>query len=703
MPHALQMPFSQHGTARLGLQARLGDENSSYIPLPRTLAPPFLALFLAWCIPSIDVRHSAPHTRAMLKLLSTLFASAVLLQAAEVIIPSPSGSTQLALNTDPGGNLVYKVQQGGIVRFEPARVGVLMDSADLGAGVTLGVVRTNSLSEVFDWRGGKAFGTNRCTAAEISIRSGSGQDWVFEVRVFDEGAGFRYRIPGVGSRLIKGETTRWRLPRTAKVWFQTNTSDYEGDYQVAAADKVPLTQGDQKAPVHLGPPITICFDDGMVGMVSEAALFKYSGMTLRPEGDAVFHAVFQDDPNGWQHEGECLSPWRVMILVKDLNALVNCDVIPALCDPPDATLFPQGPKTAWLRPGKAPCTWMIYGNDGAQWDKQKWFVDVCAAMGCEYLLVDAGWRTEKWGWLKNGGNLWARAAELCRYAAERNVGILLWHAYPEGRDDGPGLTTVEAREELFTRCREAGVKGIKIDFFNSESRKVIDAYEDLLRRSARHQLMINFHGANKPTGEARTWPNEMTREGIREQEYVLWGTLPLAHYGALPFTRMAAGHGDFLPGYVQRRFLKNTTAMFQMASVITHTTPMLCWPDNPEAYLDSPLLQFVREVPVVWDETRVLAGTAIGDTVVIARRHAASWYLALLNCRPEKQDVSLDLAFTSLSGKELTLWQDGDSVASVRIESAVPAPADGKLCLSLRPSGGAVLRVAAQKEHAGWR
>ena len=198
-----------------------------------------------------------------------------------------------------------------------------------------------------------------------------------------------------------------------------------------------------------------------------------------------------------------------------------------------------------MRPGKAPCTWMVFGNDGAQWDRQKWFVDVSAATGCEYLLVDAGWRTERWGWLKDGGDLWARAAELCRYAAERNVGIVLWHAYPEGRDDGPGLTTVEAREELFRNCQKAGVKGVKIDFFNSESKAVIEAYEDLLRRAAKYQLMINFHGANKPTGEARTWPNEITREGIREQEYVLWDTLPLAHYGALPFTRMAGGPRRF--------------------------------------------------------------------------------------------------------------------------------------------------------------
>ncbi len=455
--------------------------------------------------------------------------------------------------------------------------------------------------------------------------------------------------------------------------------------------------------VHFGLPMTAVYNDGTFGMITEAALYRYSGLTLRPEGGALFRAAFEDDAGGWSHEGPVLSPWRIVVLARDLNALVNSDVIAAVCEPPDPTLFPDGFNTPWLRPGKAPCTWMVYGNDGAQWNRQKWFVDVSAAIGCEYLLVDAGWQTEKWGWLKDGGDLWGRAAELVRYAAERNVGILLWHAYPEGRDDGPGLTTVEAREKLFQNCQKAGVKGVKIDFFDSESRAVVDAYEDLLRRAAKYHIMLNFHGANKPTGELRTWPNEMTREGIREQEYVLWGSLPLAHYGALPFTRMAAGHGDFLPGYVQPRFLKNTTRIFQMACVIVFSTPFLCWPDNPEAYLNSPLLQFVRTVPVTWDETRVLPDSTIGDTVVMARRKGADWYVAVLNCRSEPRTLELDLSSLGLEGKELALYRDGPDAAATVIESGIKPPAEGKLSISLRPGGGFLAHLSPPKTFSGWR
>lgn len=620
---------------------------------------------------------------------------------------SPDGHVRFQLSTNSEGQLLYSVTAGGQQRLQPARLGVIVDNLDLGDGAAPGAPRARRLSEVFPWRGNKTTASNLCEAYEIPVKPRTSAGWTLEVRVFNDGVGFRYRVPGGGTRRIQGESTTWQLPKASKVWFQTSigAGAYEGAYQSCRADQIPLEEQvrDKKRPVHLGPPVTVEFPDGGFGLISEAALYNYSGMSLKPEGDAKLRAVFQDDRNGWPHEGTILSPWRVIVLSPDLNGLVNSDLIPALCEPPDLKLFPDGMNTAWLKPGKAPCTWMVYGNDGAQWHRQKWFVDLAAATGCEYLLVDAGWRSERWGWLKDGGDLWGRAAELCRYAAERNVGIVLWHAYPEGRDDSPGLTTVEAREELFRNCQQAGVKGVKIDFFNSESKATIDAYEDLLRRAAKYQLLVNFHGAHKPTGEPRTWPNEITREGIREQEYVLWDTLPLAHYGALPFTRMAVGHADFLPGYVQRRFLKNTTPIFQMASVIVFSSPFLCWPDNPEAYLNSPLLQFVRTVPVTWDETRILPGSIIGDTVIMARRKGSEWYVAALNCRSEARALDLDLSFLNVEGQEMTLYRDGQEVAACEIEANVKPPQNGRVSLILRPGGGFIARLSAPKTFTGWK
>ncbi len=631
--------------------------------------------------------------------------AALLAQAAPIEVASPDGSVRFQLTADAEGHLRYRVTQGGRARLESAPAGPIVDGVDLGLTATVGAPQTRELSEVFPWRGNKTSATNHCRAAEIPVESKSGVAWTFEARVFNDGVGFRYRVPGTGRRRVQGESTAWELPRDCTVWFQTDTANYEGVYESARVGQVPLEKEikNQKRAVHLGLPLTVAYPDGGYGLINEAALYGYSGLTLRPAGEGKFRAAFEDDPGGWTQDGAVRSPWRVTILARDLNALVNSDVIPALCDPPDPALFPEGMNTPWMRGGKAPCTWMVHGNDGAQWSRQKWYVDVSAAMGCEYLLVDAGWRTERWGWLKDGGDVWARAAELCRYAADRNVGIVLWHAYPEGRDDGPGLTTVEAREELFRNCQKAGVKGVKIDFFDSESKAVIEAYEDLLRRSARYRLMINFHGANKPTGEPRTWPHEITREGIREQEYVLWGSLPLAHYGALPFTRMAAGHADFLPGYIQPRFLKNTTLGFQMALTVVFSSPFLCWPDNPEAYLAHPMLEYFRSLPVTWDETRVLPGSAIGETVLMARRKQDAWHVAGLNCRSTPRTIELDLSGLDLAGKELTAYRDAPTGVGCQIESGIKPPESARLAIPLRAGGGFVVRIQTPRTFAGWK
>lgn len=649
----------------------------------------------------MNIKLRRPRCLVLLAISFGLFSCA---SASAAELESPNKRVRIQFNTDAHGDLVYSVYFNGDPRFAAACAGIIVDDLDLGARATIGTPRTRRIRETFPWRGNKTVGTNHCMVVEMPIRSEAAKiDWILEARLFDDGVAFRYRVPGNGTRRIAGESTAWQIPGDATLWFQTDTVNYEGVFQAKRADAMPLQkQVEQKPqPLYVGPPMTIQFADGTFGIISEAALYNYSGMTLRPEGGARFRATFEDDPNGWTHTGPIVSPWRVMLLSPDLNSLVNNDVIPALCDPPDPQLFPQGINTEWLHPGKAPCTWMVYGNDGAQWHRQKWWVDAAAATGCEYLLVDAGWRTEKWGWIKDGANLWERVAELCRYGAERKVGILLWHGYPEGRDDGPGLTTVEARDELLSNCQKAGVKGIKIDFFDSESKATIDAYEDILRRAAKHQLMVNFHGANKPTGEPRTWPNEMTREGIREQEYQLWDSLPLAHYGALPFTRMVAGHGDFLPGFVQSRFLKNTTVIFQMASAVVFSSPFLCWPDNPEAYLASPLLQFIRDVPVTWDETRILPGSIIGETVLVARRKEAQWYVAGLNCQPVQCAVSIDPGSLGLNANELTVYRDGSAPGAFSIEKRT-AP-EGKLDISVPAGGGFIIHASPPKNFKGWK
>lgn len=619
-------------------------------------------------------------------------------------LPGPSGTLVGQVTTDAEGRLTWSLRRADTPQILPSPLGLVVDGTDLGRGVTVAAPTVASIDETYPWRGIKRTATNRCRAYRIPVRHGaSGTEWQLEARVFDDGFAYRYRVPGAAARLVQGETSSWTLPADAEAWFQTNTGDYEGNYQHARPAAIPRESRSDRGPrpVHLGPPVTAELAGGGYLLLTEANLVRYSGLTLRPTGTPRLEAAFEDDPQGFRLTGEIVSPWRVTIAVPDLQTLVTSDVLPNLCEPPDPRLFPAGANTDWIKPGRALITWCVFGNDGAQWHLQKWFVDQCAALHCEYLLVDAGWRTERWGWMKDGADVWARLKELCDYAATRHVSIVVWHAYPEGRDDGPGLTRPEARKELFQRCGAAGVKGVKIDFFNSERLEVVQVYEELARLAAENRIAINFHGAHKPTGEVRTWPNEITREGIREQEYVLWDQLPLEHYAALPFTRLVAGHADFLPAYVRTKYLRNTTATFQAATALVTHSSFVSWPDHPDDYLASPFLGLIQALPLVWDETRVLPGSAIGRLAAFARRSGDDWYVGVVNGTDEPRSWSTDLAFLGSGKFTATLYRDAAphrTLPAIETGRVLEAGAGSRLHAELSGGGGFVAWIRPNRQ-----
>jgi hypothetical protein len=638
--------------------------------------------------------HIPFHFLASICRLTLILPSIVLLAAEPLRLPSPDGQLVALIHTAVDGRLTFAIEHDGTPIINPSPLGITLEKMDFGIPVSLGQPERETLNERYPWLGGKSSATNHCHVYRIPVSRESGNTrWTLEVRAFNDGVAYRYHVPGTGLRQVTGEQSSWTLPERSVAWFQRDTTNYEGEYESAPAESIPLVTQTKSGPqpVHFGPPMTVEIPGGRYALLTEAKLLHYSGMTLRPTEARRLEAVFLHDPDGWTLEGPIVTPWRVTIVATDLNALVNSDVVFNLCDPPDPDLFPQGAHADWIQPGRALITWTVFGNDGAQWHRQKWFVDHCAALRCEYLLVDAGWLTERWGWYADGGDPWRRLKELCDYAATQNVRIVVWHAYPEGRDDGPGLTTLQVRQELFQHCRDAGVKGVKIDFFDSESINTIDVCDDLRRLAAEHRLLINFHGANKPTGESRTWPNEITREGIREQEYLLWDKLSPTHYTVLPFSRMIVGHSDFLPTYVRSQYLKNTSAVFQMATAIVATSPFLCWPDHPEHYLSSPFLRLIQNLPVTWEETRVLPGSAIGKLAAFARRSGDDWFIGVLNGEEKRRELGLELNFISSRTYNATLFRDSHPFPrGVKANHQVQIRKGDRFDVELAPAGGFV-------------
>jgi alpha-glucosidase len=383
--------------------------------------------------------------------------------------------------------------------------------------------------------------------------------------------------------------------------------------------------------------------------------------------------------------GTITTPWRVVLAGRDLDTLVNSDAIHALAPPPDPRLFPQGIETPWLVPGRAVWRYLDGGGhcqelpDGPErnlcsFEVVKGFSRLAGELGFEHQIVEGQWRrfSEE------------QLTELVGYSKQRGVRVWVWIHSRDQQDP-------VARRQLFERLQRLGIAGIKVDFLDHEAKEVIDLYQAILEDAAKTHLLVDFHGANKPTGMERTWPNEMTREAVLGLEYRStpgWA----AHNTTLPFTRFLAGPADYTPVvFGERR--KDTTWAHQIATAIVFTSPVLIYGGHPQSLLDSPAADVIKTIPGVWDETRVLPGSAIGELAVFARRSGDRWFLGVLNGR-QPRTVRVPLSFLGKGRYRATIVRDHkENGAAVELEDRSVTARDS-VDLSLRDGGGFVARFS---------
>jgi alpha-glucosidase len=635
--------------------------------------------------------------RMQLGLLSLMIP--VAFAQAQVTLTSPGGKAQTTVSRAADGRLTYSVRFNGHDVLTPSPIGVVVDGEDLGAGVELGKGKEQSITESFPWRGNHPEVNLRGRSVTIPIGRKAGAGWALEVRCFDAGVAYRCIIPGEGTRKVTGEAAAWNLAPGTFAWCNPDTKNYEGVYQRHAVDKIPA--GEFKK--GIGMPTTLELPGGGYGVLTEADTMAYSGMKLEPTDTLQLKSSFRDDPKGWSMTGEIKTPWRVLMLAPDLNALVNNDLVPALCPAPDKKLFPNGIRTDWLKPGRCLWQWWAYDDPGTHWSKQKFFVDKAAELNCQYYLVDEGWEHTRQEWVTADRDAWSRMKELCDYAAAKGVGIWVWRGYRyDEKRQWPGLETQEKRDTFFSRCAKVGIKGAKVDFMDNESHDRLAFYHDCLQTAAKYKVMVDYHGANKPAGESRTWPNEITREAVRGLEYNKWSALPPIHYATIPFTRFVVGVADFTPTTFQEKYLKGTTFAQQLACSVVFTSPFLCWADKPEVYLESPALDLIRTMPTVWDETIVLPESKIGELAAFARRSGKDWYVGVIN-GGKARDLTINFDFLSRS-QALSLFGGGQfqadcfgdvtgEPAKFDVQKGVKVKAGTQRTIHLNDGGGWVARI----------
>jgi alpha-glucosidase len=629
-------------------------------------------------------------------LLATLVGGIVMLGSTNSApVVSPDGRLKLTIVVAKG-RLQYDVTFRGAAVIESSPLGLLVDGVDLGQGVEVDRVEQENANETYPWRGVHSVAMNHYNGARIFLRRSGGTGLTVEARVFNDGVTFRSIVPRVSNSRVPDAATSFVLPPKSTVWYHGLQGHYEG---IHTRKDVSEVQADE----WVAPPLTFQLANGAgYGSITEAALVDYAGMALQADGHRGFRerlAHVQPLSYEFSHHrdaaeaskrvarpaaitGVITTPWRVILVGADLNALVNSDVIPDLCPTADATLFPRGVATDWLKPGRA--VWRFMDGGGDRLEDAKEFSRLAGELGFEYNLVEPHWR--KW--------TDEQIRELVDYSRRHNVRILLWI---DSRDlkatdqFGASLGGPATRRSLFKRFHELGVAGIKVDFIDNEAREFVDFYNACLRDAAEFQLVVDFHGANKPTGGSRTWPNELTREGIYGLEQ---HTMPAwaQHNTTLPFTRFLAGPADYTPViFTDRR--RETSWAHQIATAAIFTSPLQVYGAQPQALLENPAVEMIKSIPSVWDETIVLPMSEIGAVAAFARRAGDTWFLAILN-GPEPKKIDVSLSFLRQGQYRVMVVKDReDTGAAVAVERATLGSGDS-MPISLRPAGGFIARFS---------
>jgi len=628
------------------------------------------------------------YTRAAVVAIALLSAAGNVGAAHGESVESPDRKLRLRLVRLAEASLGFEVVYKDRPVIEPSRLGIAVDGVNIGEGVEAGNAESYRIDETYRTRGGHTEAANRCNGAKIGFTHvKSGTKLTLDLRAFNDGIAYRFIVPGSDKPRVPEETSSFTLPPGSTVWYHDLEGHYEAAYDKKAVSDVPAGQ-------WVAPPLTVQLPDGLgYASITESALANYSGMALRADGRRGFavvlgHAHHVSYPFRLRYAadverlskpatvtGTITTPWRVVMVAADLNALVNSDIVENLAPAPDAKLFPKGLDTDWIKPGRA--VWKYLDGGQSTLDGVKEFSRLAGELGFEYQVVEGFWSR----WTDE------QIKEAVDYSRKQNVGLWFWRHSKQ-------LRSAEEREAFFKKLHDFGVVGAKIDFFDHEHREVVDHYQALLRDAAKYRIMVNFHGANKPTGEPRTWPNELIREGVRGME----ASKLLArakHNTTLPFTRYLAGHADYTPVHFGAR-RGDTTWTHQIATAVVFTEPLLTYGAHPKALLENPAVELIKAIPSVWDETVALPGCELGELTAFARRRGDSWFLAVLN-GPSARTLKVPLTFLG-SGKyqSLASRDEGTRPDALKLEKTL-ANRDGSVTIEMPAGGGYLARYTPAK------
>lgn len=540
-------------------------------------------------------------------------------------------------------------------------------------------------------------------------------------RVYNNGVAYRFQTRMKRELKVYSEEVTFNFTGTNKIYFPEEEgffSHNERSYKYVQLDKLPV--GKMASLPFLvettGPKI----------LISESALRDYPGLWIKSSASNSLTGVFPQYPleskmqpfNAGESqlkdrnfpvtksadyiaetEGNRFFPWRIIAIAREDGDLITNQLVYQLGE--DLKLK----DTSWIKPGKVAWDWWnannIYGvnfRSGVNTETYKYYIDFASRFGVEYIILDEGWYVL--------GDLLSvvsemNVEEIIMYGKEKNVGVILWVIWK---------TLDEQLEVALDQFEKWGAAGIKVDFMQRDDQEMVDYYWKIASEAAKRKLLVDFHGAYKPSGLRRAFPNVITREGVKGLEHNKWSKdITPTHNLTLPFIRMVSGPMDYTPGAMINAQPDNFQAIFsrpmsmgtrahQVAMYVIYESPLQMMADSPSNYMkESECAEFISQIPVTWEDTRVLAAS-VSRYIVLARKNGGNWYVGAMT-NEEAREFTIDLSFLDTDNYSAEILEDGinaDRYASdYRMVDRIASGSD-TLTIKLAPGGGWVAKITPQ-------
>lgn len=614
---------------------------------------------------------------------------------------SPNGNINVQLHLDQG-KLFYKAfllsDQDTISVLEKSPLGIICQDRQFEDNLSLvSIDSTKTLTEEYTLLTGKRLKNKviyRESAFSLKNERGDVLDIVF--RLYNDGYAFRYGIPSGEEKTVKvtSEISGFRFPSSGIKWMQPydSATKWTPAYENYFVDAKPVGTA---SPMKGGWcfPALVKLPGAWVMLTESNLNGEYFGAHLVNKNSDALYTIQQPDSLESESVGNidavvqlpAKTPWRVALISSDLSGIIQSNLVFDVADPADIQR-----DFSWVQPGRSSWSWWGEPASSRDFIALKKYIDLSASMGWEYSLVDANWNQ------MHGGSL----EELVSYAKEKGVGIWLWY-----NSGGSNNTVTEqprdmmsdnaVREGEMRKLQQLGVKGIKVDFFQSDKQGMMQQYLDILRDAADYQIMVNFHGCTIPKGWSKQWQNLLTMESVKGAECYIFDKqfpdrAPL-HNVHLAFTRNVIGSMDYTPvTFSNNKYPHITTNGHELALSIVYETGLLHFADRTTSYLalSKEIKELLRSVPTTWDETRFISGSP-SSHIIIARRKGDNWFIAGINGTADEIAGTISLTFLT-GAKTLQTFTDNanKSISSKSDKFSGEAP------FTMLPYGGFAMVVS---------